>query len=91
MHLEIAVTQEDIAVGTPDSSLSCPVARAIKRATRAGLVSVDVDEIVIRFRPDGGPPIYLNTPDEIIEFIDAFDSGEEVEPFGFNLDDGEGG
>jgi hypothetical protein len=74
----IQVTQEDIDLGVKCSCSKCPVARAIHRETSefvaAGLTVV----IIGKSRP-------VQLPDEVEEFIQAFDEGQLVTPFSFEL------
>lgn len=74
--ISVEVTAEDIAYGQADATL-CPVALAIRRATGKA-VAVDAYEADIG---DGRALL----PPEVTHFVLAFDRGDEVEPFRFNL------
>ena len=75
----IKVTKTDIRRGTRFSACYCPVALALYRAFDkpqyciAGLGSIAVNHIE------------WITPVQVMKFMDAFDSGNPVEPFSFEL------
>lgn len=81
--MKVCVTQEDIKKGKRNSSILCPVARAIKRAAgcRYARVSHRWIEWGRRFedaRPTPAPP-------EVSRFVSDFDLRAKVEPFEFDL------
>jgi hypothetical protein len=77
----VEVLQEDIDSGIRSNCESCPVARAMRRATgkhyRPGLFSV---------RKGFDKDIVANLPAEVTNFILAFDQGRTVQPFWFQID-----
>jgi hypothetical protein len=77
--MKIEVTREDIDNGLPGEPRDCPVAFAIRRATKNRLVFVSNYKAHI-----GDGIAYL--PDAATEFIQSFDLDEPVEPFAFELD-----
>jgi hypothetical protein len=78
----INVTAGHIARGDRGTPWDCAVALALKAAfPAAGLISVGVTDF------DIDDTVYdVPFPPEASAFIDAFDSGAEVEPFSFNVD-----
>jgi hypothetical protein len=89
--VHVQVTQQDINQGRPYSPSSCPIALALKRATKAGYVSVGparADITVYRlFRKDAS---YLAPlPTTAAKFIETFDNYHThltVKPFEFDLE-----
>jgi len=85
----VEVTAEDILNGRPRQVCGCPVALAICRALGVrpedALLGVYPGEIRIWERLTL-PSCRLAVPPEVSQFIRAFDSGEPVEPFAFDLD-----
>jgi hypothetical protein len=86
MILNIKVTQEDIDRGKRDSSFACPVARA---ASRWGFVAL-VGGIFINLYAYGGRGFRCQLPQDTVNFIKSFDTGEPVKPFEFELNVTEG-
>lgn len=81
----ITVTAQHIAKGGRDSYRRCPVARAVSEALPGvELVAVDSARVSLGF----GWPQYreIDLPDAATRFIEAFDLGDPVEPFSFELD-----
>ena len=82
-RVKVEVTEEDIAKAHRNDSYKCVVAQAIARivpdATR-----IEVDTQTIRFTSKGARLVYL-TPYAVQGYVVAFDAGEEIEPFDFNL------
>lgn len=85
--IKIEVTQEDIDRGKQGSRCWCPIARAIKRTLYwmpgdtmipDGRVEVSIAQVAIE---DGRADL----PFEASNFIVAFDRGEPVKPFSFEL------
>jgi hypothetical protein len=74
----IKVTEDDIKHGERGICNTCPVARAIRRATGAKYIAVDWCAI------DIGDKLY-DTPRSAARFIYDFDNGLKVEPFEFEL------
>lgn len=76
--MKIQVTQQEIDNGTRQKASCCPVALAVSLATqRDARVTADT----IRF----GWKVYI-TPEPAASFIEAFDAGEPVSPFEFELE-----
>lgn len=84
MNYAINVTEQDIAVGEQRSCRHCPISVAIGRIS--GAISVSTDEECIRVGSnDVIPSDHYATPCAAAEFIRAFDTGNPVEPFTFEL------
>jgi hypothetical protein len=88
--MRINVAQKDIDDGVRESCAACPVALAIRRKIRQGGIAVaDRYMVVSGVQVTSshtliGTSSYSNPP-EARAFIVAFDSGETVEPFSFDL------
>jgi hypothetical protein len=82
----ISVTPEDIALGKPGDTKTCPVARAAARALKAvpGEISVGGFQIVYWADPDSAD-IY-NLPGRAQAWIASFDRGETVHPIAFDIE-----
>ena len=86
--VRVRVTAADIAAGRPSDACSCPVALAVQRAT--GDPTVDVCGVVAagslraHFGLRG-----VDLPLAAVNFVSAFDRGDPVTPFEFDLDVGE--
>lgn len=80
--LEIEVLNEDIAKGDQDDCHACALARAIKRRV-APYFRADVSVGSLSFSI--GIAASQNLPPECVEWIRAFDNGEKVEPFRFEI------
>lgn len=76
--MKIIVNKTDIRKGVRNCNDSCPIALALMRTL--GTKKVQVNQADVRF---GKTLIYLS--DEVIDFINAFDEGEKVKPFEFEL------
>jgi hypothetical protein len=85
MSTRIEVTAEDIANGVRNDAERCAVARACERA---GFRGVEVDLGKLSFYDDGDEDLVASAtlPDDVWARIEAFDKGEPVEPFAFDLD-----
>jgi len=81
----VTVTKNDIKAGFLHHSFHCPIAKALKRATKRA-VSIGVGYATV-YRSESDR--YKNTvyilPDEVVKFIRNFDRGLPVEPFTFTL------
>jgi hypothetical protein len=76
----INVTQDDIDKGEPCRAFCCPIALAIERQTKA------LPESVVVYRQITiGSKFIMDSPPEVLNFIDKFDDGKNVEPFSFEL------
>lgn len=82
--MRITVTQQDIEQGKRRDEQSCPVALACKRA---GLSEPRVDNYYVSYisREDGSFSFLL--PQQVKNFIIAFDNQKSVQPFNFDLRD----
>ena len=81
----VNVTQEDIQHGQRAKTNACPVALAIKQ-TIGPFWRVSVISHNAYFYRDTAEEIRL-LPQETTEFIKAFDAGNIVAPFSFEIDD----
>lgn len=82
--MTIHVTQKHIDIGARHNCRFCPVVRATKEAT--GIDDVRTFAFDIEFYPHSHNRFVAQMPLEVINFIDAFDAGYDVEPFGFDLE-----
>lgn len=82
--IKITVTKTDIKNGKPGNTILCPIALAVKRATRCKDISVGGTRIMIfNDRVKHGTGNILSMPQKATDFIDAFDWSEPVKPFSF--------
>lgn len=79
--VRIEVTSEDIACGIESNCTECPIALALRRATTR-VYHVHADRIEYPLAHGGG---YVPHPPQVREWIGRFDSGQRVDPFGFDL------
>lgn len=77
--MEIKVTLEHICHGQHHKGDACPVALALREAFPNKKVWVDP-----LYTIEIGEDVYV-APEEVRQFVERFDDGEEVEPFAFNL------
>jgi hypothetical protein len=83
MRIRFEVTKADIDEGHPSSSVSCPIARALGRATGK---PVEVCTYLVR----AGDASTAQVPQTIRDFMYKFDLGRKVHPRRFQIDlDGE--
>jgi len=82
-RIRIEVTEQDIERAHRSNSYHCVVAQAVARTVKDAR-SIDVDIQTIRFTRDGGRWIFL-TPYAVQGYIVAFDAGDPIEPFTFEL------
>lgn len=98
LSYQVEVTQEDIDLGCPNRTDQCMIARAICRALECWVCSVDANGILhaygyqfqrdIANYPCGGPyQLYsgVQLSQIVVEQIHAFDNGDPVKPFIFEL------
>lgn len=81
-QLHITVTQSDIERGKKLDPWDCPVARALRRASKERSVSAGMGFMFI------GPKkrrILWQTPPEVRAFISDFDGKKDVKPFEFDM------
>ena len=81
--VRVEVTAEDIEEGQPNMCRACPVALAIRRATKAEEVFVIRTATIY---PPAGMSYVVALPYEVITFIERFDLDAHVEPFEFSLE-----
>jgi len=83
----INVSKTDIKKGVAGACSSCPVALAISRVLgRPVRVSIGGNPShYFRFDDSESMTPKFPLPPKVRKFIDAFDQGEPVEPFGFTL------
>jgi hypothetical protein len=92
--MKITVTQEDLACGTPGDPASCPVARAVRRATgeedvrvfMRGVTIWQLDETTVAGRRI--KKAYKNS-ERLTDFIMKVDSCRAVKPASFLLRESE--
>jgi hypothetical protein len=80
----ISVTQEDIFLGEVGDCCECPAARAVRRAF-PGCIGASVGPFAIFVSRIGGRVQQWPASQELREFMRAFDDGEPVQPFSFDL------
>lgn len=88
--IHIVVTEADIEHGVRLSPLSCPISRAVKRATRKELAKETVALISATYcyileAPQWDTEKHFTLPNEAIDFITRFDAKSNVEPFEFDI------
>lgn len=72
--VQVDVTADDIARGTPRTACDCPVSIALKRALGATLVPVDGRRASVWFGTDQVAPARVELPKAAQDFITAFDA-----------------
>ena len=78
--MRVAVTQDDIDRGEMGHCATCPVARALERATgKPWYVGQSWAWLALP------PETQIALPPEVTAFILAFDHGEKVAPFSFDV------
>ena len=80
MRLRVEVTAEDIAKGVRNTCDRCPIALAL---SALGVIEPFVDGYAVEF---GNCEEQVRTPEVASAFIEAFDLGNPVEPFTFEID-----
>ena len=81
--MTIYVTEQDIASGCAGSPTSCPIALA---ALRSGVQSPLVNADLIIWQDGNGTVHHQKLTKEQFDFVFDFDSGIEVNPFAFTLE-----
>jgi hypothetical protein len=76
----VSVTTEHIAAGKREDCERCPIAPAFAEVFPG---SPYIDEFSCMITDDDGTETEFDLPDEALEFIRAFDDGEDVAPFTF--------
>ena len=77
------VTEADITKAKRSDSYQCVVAQVIARTLKSA-TRIDVDSQAIRFSLDDRRLVFL-TPYAVQGYVIAFDAGEPIEPFSFQL------
>lgn len=89
MAILVDVTESDIRSGVPRSTLVCPVALAIRRATGANYVSVGSKEFAFAHSDDFTSSMIYNgpLPEGVMEWMKGFDDGKDTLaiPFCFTI------
>ena len=84
--LSPSTSRQHIAEGNPGDCGWCPVALAIADALPGlAFLAVRYLDIDVRARPEEDVAVIV-MPDEVVRFIRAFDVGDPVQPFSFELD-----
>lgn len=81
-QLHITVTELAIRKGVKGDPCNCPVAKALRRASKERIVSAGMGVMFI------GPKnrrITWVTPYDVRNFIEIFDAGKPVVPFNFDM------
>lgn len=84
-RFNIEVTPGDIEKAQVGDSFQCVVAQAIKRQIPEAR-KIDVDARTVRWSDDGGRHVFL-TPYTVAGYVIAFDAGDDLHPFRFQLRD----
>ena len=84
-RVTVKVTETDIARAHVNDSYLCVVSQAIAR-TVPDATHIETDTQSIRFSVDGERRIYM-TPYAVQGYVIAFDAGDDIEPFTFQLRD----
>src|SRR5262245_15878707 len=79
----IQVTEADIAKAKRNDSYNCVVMQAIARTIPTS-TSIEVDSQAVRFTVEDQRLIFL-TPYTVAGYVVAFDAGDPIEPFSFEL------
>jgi hypothetical protein len=82
----ITVTQEDISLGKPGDTRTCPVARAAARALNAAPDDTSVGGFQIIHWRDADTALIYNLSGRAQAWIAAFDRGETVQPITFDIE-----
>lgn len=82
-QIKVSVTEADIARAKRNDSYLCVVAQAVAR-TVPDATKIDVDTQTVRFTSGGRRFQYL-TPYGVQGYVIAFDAGDKIEPFAFQL------
>lgn len=83
-RIRIEVTERDIERARVNDSYHCVVSQAIARSVPTA-THIETDTQAIRFTVEGERRIYL-TPYAVQGYVIAFDAGEAIEPFSFQID-----
>jgi len=97
--ITVEVTEEDIALGKPQSSSYCPIARAARRALEPFLSEGELAELRAGYLylkvpahwsepgwiAPGSDTIGYDTPEDAYAFMNKLDSGDDVAPSTFTF------
>jgi hypothetical protein len=84
-RFKVDVTQEDIDKAHRNNSYKCIVAQAVAR-TIPDATRIEIDLQTVRFtRAATGERLLFLTPNIAAGYVVAFDAGDEMHPFSFNL------
>lgn len=78
----VAMVDADVRLGLRGNLVECAIAQAVRRITGTSHASVDGYGVDVWCEKKQKEFQYV-LPEEAREFIDRFDSGEEVEPIAF--------
>jgi len=82
-QFRVTVTEQDIEKAHRNDSYKCVVAQAIARTVKDAH-RIEVDTQAIRFSRKGERLVYM-TPYAVQGYVVAFDAGDPIEPFSFQL------
>ena len=84
--IRVSVTQEDIDAGVACDCEKCPIARAMRALGYNATVDDDIVYIWNEeLRWEGKKLLWRRLPEVAVRFVAAFDGGQVVEPFEFEL------
>lgn len=83
--LHVKVTEEDIRSGIRKSSISCPIALAVRRVVEKTKY-VEVSHASIFLYPVGGGSYIAVLPPDVSGKVAAFDGGANMLPFEFDVE-----
>ena len=86
--ITIKITQDDIENGKHCDCYSCPITKALQREfPEAYHTSTSYSRMRIEQRgPEGVQTATYDTPQEAVEFMDAFDHHKPVKPIAFTAE-----
>jgi hypothetical protein len=82
-RITVEVTERDIERAHRNDSYTCVVAQAVARTVKEA-TRIEVDTQTIRFTVDDERRVYM-TPYAVQGYVIAFDAGDAIEPFSFQL------
>lgn len=84
----VHVSQGDIEIGEIGSSRTCPLARAIGRHMPGSYMTSITPYSVWMYKKGCSHDTYMyaGLPDHVAAFVKAFDAGDTVKPFDFELE-----
>tara|TARA_R100000908_G_C3696055_1_gene108424 strand:- start:435 stop:704 length:270 start_codon:yes stop_codon:yes gene_type:complete len=87
--MKIKVTKEDIKKGRKENIKYCPIALALKRNFKTDMVEVsqdhETDQIILQIDDDQYDYDQCDNYNDMLYFVQKFDSGLMVEPFTFKI------